>query len=242
MAVVLALLSLVPLIAGCGRNRSAPVELQVRAPAAPDSTRLEIRAHVAAKGALNYRWFSTHGNCEPQESTEPFTIFTFGPGTASDEVSLEVWLAGKRIGIGRVAVQSTARARQAPDIVFTVVPPYDAERRLRGRQHIAGMISGEVAPGWVVVVYRRNERGIWIIQPSITDRGGLHADGTWAATTNSGTNYAVLLVDADYIPPDYVGALPAVGEGVISRAIAFEARSAIPAPRVSAAATPGSGR
>jgi hypothetical protein len=67
--------------------------------------------------------------------------------------------------------------------------------------------------GQHIVLYAHS--GIWWIQP-FSDRAATNIlpDGSWKNSTHLGTDYAALLVDADYVPPAKMPALPAIGNGV----------------------------
>jgi hypothetical protein len=68
-------------------------------------------------------------------------------------------------------------------------------------------------PGQHIVLYAHS--GIWWVQP-FADRTTTNVlpDGSWKNSTHLGTEYAALLVDADYMPAVKTPTLPTVGNGV----------------------------
>jgi hypothetical protein len=67
--------------------------------------------------------------------------------------------------------------------------------------------------GQHIVLYARS--GIWWVQPFL-DRTSTNilSDGSWKNSTHLGTDYAAMLVDADYVAPAKMPSLPAIGNGV----------------------------
>jgi len=109
------------------------------------------------------------------------------------------------------------RAQVPPAIEFTRLPPagegspdvyYTVEGRVRGAR-----------PDQRVVLFARS--GMWWVQP-LGERPftQIARDSTWKNTTHPGTEYAALLVDADYKPPLTVNTLPATGDRVAAVATA----------------------
>lgn len=84
--------------------------------------------------------------------------------------------------------------------------------------YIEGSVTN-ARPGQHIVLYAHS--GLWWVQP-FADRTttNILPDGSWKNSTHLGTEYAALLVDADYIPPARTPALPAVGNGVAAVATA----------------------
>ena len=82
---------------------------------------------------------------------------------------------------------------------------------------IKGRVIG-AEPNQRIVLYARS--GDWYVQPFIEQPfTEINSDSTWSSDTHLGTQYAALLVDANYVPPIKVNALPTQGEGVIAVAI-----------------------
>jgi hypothetical protein len=100
-----------------------------------------------------------------------------------------------------------------PAIRFTEIPPAAAggsDRTVR----IAGHESG-AAPGQRIVLYARS--GHWWVQPlTIQPYTTLRADGAWENSTHLGTEYAALLVDDTFRPPDKTESLPKAGGPVVA--------------------------
>jgi hypothetical protein len=106
----------------------------------------------------------------------------------------------------------------APNITFDRVPRAD----IGGPDKvdtIAGHATG-VAPTQQIVLYTRSEE-IWWIQP-YTDKPytKIERNSTWKNQTHLGTEYAALLVDPGYRPPQTTEMLPSVGAGVVAVKVA----------------------
>ena len=71
------------------------------------------------------------------------------------------------------------------------------------------------APGHRIVLYARS--GHWWVQPlTVQPFTSVRPDGSWENTTHLGTEYAALLVDSAFRPPDTTEALPKPG-GLVDR-------------------------
>lgn len=104
-----------------------------------------------------------------------------------------------------------------PVITFDEVPSAAAGGSERTAE-IRGRVVGATA-GQRIVLFAR--AGVWWVQPLTADPfTSIEADSTWKNRTHLGTEYAALLVDADYRPPDTAEALPQPGGGVIAVAVA----------------------
>jgi hypothetical protein len=103
-----------------------------------------------------------------------------------------------------------------PTIEFTRIPP-----AANGGKDMVDVIQGRVAharPGQRIVLYAKN--GIWWVQPLANEPYTTpNPDWTWTNSTHVGTDYAALLVDPGYRPPDSMSELPATGGGVVALAI-----------------------
>jgi hypothetical protein len=103
--------------------------------------------------------------------------------------------------------------RVAPAIEFTAVPPAAAggsDRTIR----IAGRVTG-AAPGQRIVLYARSDH--WWVQPlTVQPFTTVQPNGTWENTTHLGTEYAALLVDGEFRPPDTTESLPKTGGPVVA--------------------------
>jgi signal transduction histidine kinase len=103
-----------------------------------------------------------------------------------------------------------------PAIEFTQVPMAD-----RGGQETLSTISGRVIGGsgdQRIVIYARS--GSWFVQP-FTDQPftRIAPNGSWSNTTHLGTEYAALLIEGDFQPPDRTNSLPGLGNGIVAVAI-----------------------
>src|SRR5262245_16812413 len=101
-----------------------------------------------------------------------------------------------------------------PAIQFTTVPEAGSggsERMVK----IAGRVTG-AAPGQRIVLFAKS--GVWWVQPLTAEPFTVvRPDSTWENTTHLGTEYAALLVDATFRPPDTTDTLP---QGGAVRAVA----------------------
>ena len=223
----LALLSgaAVSLLASCGDSGGVRVQLQAHKPLGLDAGRLEVRAQVSGlQSGLRYRWFSVAGECDPQESEWPSTVFKFGKTAARDRVSVEVWRDADRVARVEIEVkldQDLAEQAAAPlpkvEIEITSIPPYEPEGGPDTRADIAGRVSGELAPEYKVVVYARADA--WYIQPAAYAEHAIGADNTWSTWTHTGSSYAALVVRPGFDPFLRLDVLPRVGSHVLARAI-----------------------
>lgn len=104
-----------------------------------------------------------------------------------------------------------------PSIRITRVPPADAGGPQK-LDYIEGSVQG-AQPGQQVVLYAHS--GIWWVQPlAAQPTTKILANGSWKNSTHLGTDYAALLVDADYRPQVRASTLPERGNGVIAVAVA----------------------
>lgn len=104
-----------------------------------------------------------------------------------------------------------------PSIQITRVPPADpgGPQKL---DFIEGAVQG-AQPGQQIVLYAHS--GIWWVQPTAAQPATkILPNGTWKNSTHLGTEYAALLVDANYRPQVQTSALPERGNGVIEVAVA----------------------
>jgi hypothetical protein len=123
---------------------------------------------------------------------------------------------------------SGCRSRQniPPSIEFTEVPEPGPGRTGR-MEKIAGRAVG-ARPGQRIVLFARSGR--WWVQP-FADRKftAIQPDSTWTNSTHLGTEYAALLVQPGYSPPNITDALPAKGGAVV--AVATVGRKSSPGPK-----------
>lgn len=122
---------------------------------------------------------------------------------------------------------------KAPSIEIRQVPP--ASQGGTGR---LATIRGRVLrarAGQRIVLFARS--GGWWVQPFANQPfTSIQSDGSWSNSTHLGTEYAVVLVDAEYQPPALSAAAPKTGKGVIAVEIvkgAGPASEAVePAPKI----------
>lgn len=108
-------------------------------------------------------------------------------------------------------------ATSTPTIVFSQVPAENSDAPEQARI-IAGRVTGARA-GQRIVLYARND-GRWGVQPySGEPFTKIEDDGGWAGSTHLGSDYAALLAEPGYSPPELTESLPAVGPGVAALAI-----------------------
>src|SRR5215467_8160901 len=100
----------------------------------------------------------------------------------------------------------------APTIEFTLIPFTD-----KGGINTTGTIQGRVIGArhdQLIVLYAKS--GAWYVQPFFdAPYTKLEADLTWKNSTHLGTEYAALLVESGYVPPNVTDALPQPGKGVV---------------------------
>ena len=102
---------------------------------------------------------------------------------------------------------------QGTSVEFTTIPLAD-----RGGPDMFGFVEGRVSgarPGQRIVLYAR--AGAWYVQPLYEEPfTEIQPDSTWRNTTHLGTEYAALLVEPNYIPPNITDALPTLGGAVVA--------------------------
>jgi hypothetical protein len=112
---------------------------------------------------------------------------------------------------------SGCRSRQgdsAPTIEFSRVPPADVGGPDK-LDTIEGLATG-AQPGQQLVLYARSEE-MWWVQPfSNRPFTKIQGDSRWKSETHLGTEYAALLVEQGYNPPQTAEILPSVGAGVVA--------------------------
>jgi hypothetical protein len=126
-----------------------------------------------------------------------------------------VFLSGA-LALGALLAGCGPRSSEHPTIQIKRLPQTGAG----GPQQldfIEGSVNGAQA-GQKVVLYAHS--GIWWVQP-FEDQPDTRIlpDGTWKNSTHLGTEYAAMLVDANYHPASKVNSLPALGNGVSAIAV-----------------------
>ena len=112
----------------------------------------------------------------------------------------------------------SGRGDSKPSIEFTKVPAAD----LGGPEKldtIEGRVNGAHA-GQQIVLYAKGSDELWWVQPfTMRPFTQIQADSRWKSTTHLGTEYAALLVDPGYTPPDTAEILPSPTTGVVVVAV-----------------------
>ena len=119
---------------------------------------------------------------------------------------------------------SNVAPARAPAIEFVTIP----EAGEGGPQRLV-KIDGRVTnarPGQRIVLYARS--GGWWVQPLANEPfTAIQSDGRWRNDTHVGTEYAAVLVDAEYRPPARADVLPEPGGGVVAVATVKGAAQAV---------------
>ena len=114
------------------------------------------------------------------------------------------------VGCGGCAVAGCRDAASArtPSIEFVTVPEFGEGGPQRLVKIEGHAIGGR--PGQRIVIYARS--GGWWVQPMANEPfTTIQSDGSWRNDTHVGTEYAALLVDAEYRPAARADVLPEVG-------------------------------
>jgi hypothetical protein len=128
----------------------------------------------------------------------------------------------------------------APTIGFSKVPATDQGSPFRTdtfeRDYKTDIMEGRVTgarPGQRIVLYAKTD-GRWGVcrQPG-TPFTNIENDGRWKASVHLGIQYAALLVDPSYDPPEQTESSPIIGNGVVALAIVNGegAAPAFPSPK-----------
>lgn len=109
----------------------------------------------------------------------------------------------------------TARPNAAPSVEFSRLPRSD-DGGTESRALIEGHVEG-AHPGEQIVLFARSGTGLWWVQPfadqPFTD---IRSDKQWQNFTHLGTEYAAVLVEPGYQPPETTARLPPKGGPVIA--------------------------
>jgi hypothetical protein len=129
----------------------------------------------------------------------------------------------------------------APTVGFSKVPaayqesPYKTD--MTERDYKTGTMEGRAIgarPGQRIVLYAKTD-GRWGSCPqSGQPFVNIQNDGQWKASVHLGLQYAALLVDQTYNPPEQIESLPTVGDGVVALAVVNGEGPApvLPSPKV----------
>jgi hypothetical protein len=115
----------------------------------------------------------------------------------------------------------------APQIAFNKIAAAYQESPEKAditeRDYKTDMIDGRVTgagPGQRIVLYAKTDGRWGVCRQSGQPFANLEADGRWKASVHLGIQYAALLVDPTYTPPEQTESLPIVGDGVVALAVA----------------------
>src|SRR5260370_4166271 len=111
-------------------------------------------------------------------------------------------------------------------VVLSKVPaayqegPYKTD--ITERDYKTDIIDGRVTgarPGQRIVLYAKTDGRWGVCRQSDQPFTNIEADGRWTASVHLGLQYAGLLVDSSYNPPEQTESLPIVGNGVVALAV-----------------------
>src|ERR1700746_185672 len=114
----------------------------------------------------------------------------------------------------------------APTLAFSKVPAADQESPYKTditeRSYKTDTIEGRVTgarQGQRIVLYAKTDGRWGSCQQSGQPFTNIENDGRWKASVHLGLQYAALLVDPTYNPPEQTELLPIVGNGVVALAV-----------------------
>jgi len=114
----------------------------------------------------------------------------------------------------------------APTVAFGKVAaahqesPYKTD--VTGSDYKTDIVDGRVTgarPGQRIVLYAKTDGRWGLCQQSGQPFTNIESDGRWKASVHLGLQYAALLVDPSYNPPEQTESLPNVGDGVVALAV-----------------------
>jgi hypothetical protein len=114
----------------------------------------------------------------------------------------------------------------APTVAFSKVPAAYQESSYKTdifeRDYKTDIIEGRATgarPGQRIVLYAKTDGRWGVCRQSGQPFTNVETDGRWEASVHLGIQYAALLVDPTYNPPEQTESLPIVGNGVVALAI-----------------------
>jgi hypothetical protein len=120
----------------------------------------------------------------------------------------------------------TTEKKIAPIVAFSKVAvayqedPYKTD--IFERDYKTGIIEGRATgarPGQRIALYAKTDGRWGVCRQSGQPFTNIETDGRWKASVHLGIQYAALLVDPTYSPPEQTEALPIVGNGVVTLAV-----------------------
>src|SRR6201997_5049204 len=114
----------------------------------------------------------------------------------------------------------------APTIAFSKIPAAYQESPFRTditeRDYKTDITEGRATgarPGQRIALYAKTDGRWGLCQQSGQPFTNIESDGRWKASVHLGLQYAALLVDPTYNPPQQTESLPIVGNGLVARAV-----------------------
>ncbi|WP_353062586.1 hypothetical protein RBB77_14955 [Tunturibacter psychrotolerans] len=128
-----------------------------------------------------------------------------------------------------------------PTVAFSMVPvayqedPYKTD--IFERDYKTGMAEGRATGtrvGQRIVLYAKTDGRWGVCRQSGQPFTNIETDGRWKASVHLGIEYAALLVDPTYSPPEQIESLPIVGNGVVTLAVVNGEGTApvLPSPKI----------
>ena len=129
----------------------------------------------------------------------------------------------------------------APTVAFSKVPaayqesPYKTD--ISERDYKTDILEGRATgarPGQRIVLYAKTDGRWGVCRQSGQPFTNIESDGQWKASIHLGLQYAALLVDPSYNPPEQTESLPIVGNGVVALAVVNGEGAApvLPSPKI----------
>src|SRR5271163_4915381 len=129
----------------------------------------------------------------------------------------------------------------APTVAFTKVPAAQESQYtidiIEDADYKTDVMEGRAAgarPGQRIVLYAKTDGRWGVCRQSGQPFANIETDGRWKASVHLGLQYAALLVDPTYNPPDQTESLPIVGNGVVALAVVNGEGAApvLPSPKI----------
>lgn len=121
--------------------------------------------------------------------------------------------------LSAIAQNHPRESQAGASVEFTLVPPASNGNAVRF-DRVAGRVKG-AAPGAKIVLFAKSSASWWV-QPTVSHPfTDIQPNSQWKGVTHPGTVYAALLVEAQYVPPAKISALPERGGGVLAVATAI---------------------
>src|SRR5712691_2573018 len=123
---------------------------------------------------------------------------------------------------------SKVPAAQESDYKIDIIEDGDYKRDI-----IEGRATG-ARPGQRIVLYAKTDGRWGVCRQSGQPLTNIESDGRWKASVHLGIQYAALLVDPTYNPPEQTESLPIVGNGVVALAVVNGEGAApvLPSPKI----------